>query len=371
MNRGHASSTSPCKRSSHLSALDVPRLNNDDDDDDENSKWSNSTASLDFNSIKNENFQSFLNDDYSIHKNDEALLADFTALLDDGEDTVLMNVDANIPPMRIDGEIMSNSITQSNCISSALSTTAMRHESTDSQRIGTGGTDNQDELLVVAAPDSPSQQMPQSQSLLCIGSIMSDHDYLSRENTLEIIGMDESQFFSQQEKTKLANTTTINNNTQKADASTLERVKATSTCLKESEELINGTEAAASSSKIDTNVNAAYRAEFDTIFSRLANDSLHKQTVISLLDNFEERVKTLKMNLSGANSMNDAAPKPPSTSSHEIPEENVINIDRDVEFSPNHSEPLEYYGNIKEQMTSDQSDSGQYRRMTLGHWNAL
>lgn len=144
--------------------------------DDVHDKWSQSTVSFDFDKMNADDF--LLNDDFSIHKNDEALLADFTALLEDGDDAIMHN--ATTAGTNVTGGD-SGKEKESNKIDANLST------STAPSLNSSGG-----EILVTTATQRTSEQLSQS-----IGSIMSDHDYLTRENILEIMNNDEENFFSQ------------------------------------------------------------------------------------------------------------------------------------------------------------------------------
>lgn len=143
--------------------------------DDVQDKWSQSTVSFDFDKMNADDFPNFLSDDFSIHKNDEALLADFTALLEDGDDGIMLNATtAGTNAAGVNGKE-----TESNKIDANVSTALSLNSS--------GG-----EILVTTETQRTTEQLSQS-----IGSIMSDHDYLTRENILEIMNNDEENFFSQ------------------------------------------------------------------------------------------------------------------------------------------------------------------------------
>lgn len=143
------------------------------DEDENSSKWSNSTTCLDYNNIKSESYD-FLNDndrptaadtdgdnifefDFRMHNND-AILSDFASLLNDGEDDM-------------------------------LAANAAQVENNDSRMpkmISADGSSFEDASTAVK-----TERVQCSQSSQQIGSIMSDHDYLSREDTLSILASQE------------------------------------------------------------------------------------------------------------------------------------------------------------------------------------
>lgn len=144
-----------------------------DEDENSSSKWSNTTTCLNYSNIKSESYN-FLNDDdrpnaadtetenifefdFRMHNND-AILSDFASLLNDGEDDMLA---ANA------AEVENNDMRMSKLKNAA------------------GGS------LAGVSTATKTDRVQCSQSSQQIGSIMSDHDYLSREDTLSILASQE------------------------------------------------------------------------------------------------------------------------------------------------------------------------------------
>lgn len=185
-------------------------VTNDDDDN-----WSNGRMS-----IKMENFN-FLNrpsddivddvddddddDPNSIFKFDfrmsghgDEILSDFAALLNDAESELLATAVDNYESYR-------NHSTSATTTTAAITTTTAVAAAAPPPPIPTAATANRiepnsftSELVATVCGPKPAEPIERlSQTSQSIGTIMSDHDYLSREDTLSILQSQENQLLLQ------------------------------------------------------------------------------------------------------------------------------------------------------------------------------
>lgn len=154
--------------------------------DDEQNNWSESTEPYNFDEMKIE---------FDLLPN-TSLLTDYPSLLEDGEDDVLLAVNTSLE-QNITNEcaalVKQRKIERNGVMGiegmdgvSTSNATAKLENKNDADEMSTTNNGN-DSFL---SHHSGEERLSQS---LCIGSIMSDHDYLSRENTLEIVGYDEDK----------------------------------------------------------------------------------------------------------------------------------------------------------------------------------
>lgn len=346
----HSSDSSKAGTSKNTLVDDATKTTNISTGVDVHDKWSQSTVSFDFDKMHADDFPNFLNDDFSIHKNDEALLADFTALLEDGDDVIMTAGTANVSgdkEKEKEKELIKADANMSTSTSHSLNSS--------------GG-----EILVTTDTRQYSEQLSQS-----IGSIMSDHDYLSREDILDIMNNDEENFFSQ------GNSKSIKLEHDSMDVNLSENIPPTLI----SQPPIDSVDSAA----IPTE-NIAIEANLPTTPASDANDSaksilanevtplLVKLTtatpteLIEALDELELKVAKLKKSLvCGSNSGETSSGIAGTTNGDGTIEPDrpaaptMSECDSDAIFSCDRSEPLEYYGLTKEGNATTTDESGMFQ----------
>lgn len=315
--------------------------------DDGHDKWSQSTVSFDFDKMHTDDFPNFLNDDFSIHKNDEALLADFTALLEDGDDPMMTT--ANHTIREKEKETNKNDANMPTSTSHSLNSS-----------VG--------EILVTTDTKQSSEQHSQS-----IGSIMSDHDYLSREDILEIMNNDEENFFSQgfPKPMKLENDSMDVNVSGNVPPTLLSQQPI---------ETIDGAAVATVNSTIDANSPTVPANVTDDIAKSILADEvtpllvkltttepIEKENLIETIGKLMEKMMKLKKTLASASGSSDESNDNGETTTNDRTNEcekpgepNMSECESDAVFSCDRSEPLEYYGIPKGQSASTTDESGNY-----------
>lgn len=315
--------------------------------DDEHDKWSQSTVSFDFDKMHADDFPNFLNDEFSIHKNDEALLADFTALLEDGDDAGMTTnpTASNIPEKELNKSVANMSASTSRSANSS-----------------TG------EVLVATVTRNASEQSSQN-----IGSIMSDHDYLSRADILEIMHHDEENFFAQGYVKPIE----IKHDSMEVNLSDFvpptlasqSSIESADTAAATNENgVINETSAPMTSANVpDDATKTILTSEITPILVKLTTtEPTEKEKLIETISELEEKMAKLKKSLTGgtveastddketvAVDAGDNSGEPPA----EPPTMSECS-DSDAIFSCGRSEPFEYYGMPKEPSTPTTDDSG-------------
>lgn len=315
--------------------------------DDVHDKWSQSTVSFDFDKMHTDDFPNFLNDDFSIHKNDEALLADFTALLEDGDDPMMATANH--------GTTVKDKEKETNKNDANMSTSTLHS-------LNSSGA----EILVTTDTRQSSEQLSQS-----IGSIMSDHDYLSREDILGIMNNDEENFFSQgfPKPIKLENDSMDVNLSGNVPPTLLSQPPI---------ESIDGAAIATVNSAIETNAAAVpanvtndvaksiLADEVTPLLVKLtATEPTERENLIETIGKLEEKMIKLKKTLASASGSSDESNDNGETTTSdrtngcEKPgEANMSGSESDAVFSCDRSEPLEYYGIPKGQSASTTDESG-------------
>lgn len=241
-------------------------------DDEETINRNRNSPSFDFDNMRT----NYFNAEYSVHRNDEELLADFTALLQDGEDDVFDQV--NTEELRIENKKIDKVIP-----------VPIKMEQ-EIRRLSNGSNRSVTDV----------EQLSQT-----IGSIMSDHDYLSRENILEIMKNDEECFFQQGNVRSKAYT--------------------------ESDSMVvNASETGTIESHIDDSSEMTQTDEITDFFERISKSNDSNGDLVEKLKKFEEKSRDLRKSLEKLAEANNSE---------------VISLIQSPELSPNHSEPLEYYGN--------------------------
>lgn len=242
---------------------------NDDDDSDHSAK----TEPFSFDNFKTTS----LNEKYSVHQNDAALEADFRRILADDSDMEMIEPAA---------QKKKSPQKQQN---STMDTSGSMKTSNDDQSLA------KDDYVLSWAE---SVRTHQSQSLSMVASIMSDHNYLSQENTQEIMTSHE-EHAANESQSKLA---------------------------KEQNE---------SSSSLADELPIDEINDLNAIMKQLI-ECKSRKSYKNLLNEIAEKTKLMKCHL-GA--------------------ENNTEQQDDFLFSRDHSEPLEYYGNtFREETSAEQSD---------------
>lgn len=350
---GNSSSVYEATTSAQLYKAPVPLndLNNDDD----NSKWSNCIAPLNFEHMKTDNFSNFLNDEFSIHKNDEALLADFTALLEDGDDNLLTGVDTTESNTKLlnTKKVLPESHTKitmsihekestATTVAKTVEKTTETNNSKECNGIITSNT-SQDITLVSTNTIPISTRFLQSSR--CIGSIMSDHDYLSREDILQIIGHDETRFLQPSTFIVSSNGNVLIEENNPLDSSTT--TSSSITPVKP---------ATPEAVAIDTEISIP--KGLNSLFKRLTENKTSASNLLGLIDELQLKAKLFKDDL--LKSVDTIDPSKENVA-HEkdtvsLGEKGMAESDTDAIFSCDHSEPMEYYGHVKDQSTSEDTE---------------
>lgn len=251
-----------------------------------------------------------LNQKYSVHNNDEDLMADFERIMDD--------IGASTP--KNGSNIATGS---SNKINNSNNNDKMESEKTiDSATIrangnalsGVGVTNGDDRSSYVMEWANGVRCSQSSQSMsMQVASILSDHDYLSQENMQDIKTENES-------KNNLANETQNMTNESVDDEA------------KESDAIVeNGVDSGNSANDIN---------DLSDMVKLLSNKTNKAQSA--------EHLKKIaaKINAMRSNMIRESIDDPDDNNSA-----------FDVEFAPNHSEPMEYDGkNVY--MSSSDSEEG-------------
>ncbi|XP_031623434.1 transcriptional regulator ATRX-like isoform X3 [Contarinia nasturtii] len=260
---------------------------------------SNSTDSFDMNDFKS----AALTKKYSvqIHKNNADLMAELDNINIMGDESDVEMIEPNTS--KLNGANNSVSHSSSNVIS--LNTT---HASDDPVN---GDFEHTKHDRILAWAQSQSQNLS-----TCIESVLSDHDYLSQERLLGIIaGIEENTELESQRET--------NSNKSKEQS---ENEKS-----KDHGELNGGDLVHTKTSKILTSKNIDDLSE---ILKQLANCKEHAQR-LSLVEKIEKSAKDMKAQLNQNNGN--------TTGNNSVANANDITS---LEFSSNHSKPMEYAGGV-------------------------
>lgn len=242
-------------------------------------KWNQNAASLAFANMRTNNFNHFLNEEYSVHRNDDELLADFTALLQDGDDDAFNQID-----------------TQELRAAIGNSESAIVKMEPQDRRLSSGSN---------RSAGTEAEQLLQT-----IGSIMSDHDYLSRENTLQIMKNDEECFFQQGNVRSKASTEVDSLTVNVSDAATVDSYSERGSQSNASHELASFLE------KMKRKINS--------------NEGFNE-----LLRKFVDKAREMTNDLEKSDVTSSSVPQAVNRNN---------SSEASGEFSPNHSEPLEYFG---------------------------
>lgn len=319
--------------------------------DDAADKWTQATVSFDFDKMHADDFPNFLNDEFSIHKNDEALLADFTALLEDGDDAIMTSANSTIN-VSDDKSKEKEKETNKNDANVSTSTSVSLNSSVGE--------------ILVTTDTRQSQSEQHSQS---IGSIMSDHDYLSRADILEIT--DEENFFSQGFPKPMK----VENDSMDVNLSGTVPPTLMSQPLAESPD----------SAAVAT-ANSANEANLPTMAANVADDiakSIFGDEVMPLLvkltatkpaetenlmgtmNELEAKMSKWKDSVSRASGSSDVPSSTGKTTTSdqsnegEKPDEATVSeCDSDPVFMSDRSEPLEYHGTAKAHSGTTTDESG-------------
>lgn len=267
------------------------------------SESSKRRTSYDTDNMENDDFDRFLSDDYSVHKNDEAMLADFTALLNDNDDQTMATVDRNL---KQNAKELSKTDSQ---------------ETSQNKRKSRNSIEDENEL----STEELSQR---------IGSIMSDHDYLSRENTMTIIRNDEECFF-QQGRTQHKSNKTENDSMEVMYFESSQRIDPFDEPKNDDgdEQVATGKESENASSNPNTNSTQANK--LNSFFNKFANDKTSTEDLKNLLFDIVQKTRLLREMIDkkdGESSVNRCQ----RLSSQQSVESNPT-------FSSGHSEPMEYH----------------------------
>lgn len=313
-------------------------------------KWSQSTVSFDFDKMQSDDFPNFMNDDFSIHKNDEALLADFTALLEDGDDAITTNATANVSGDKEKEK--------------ELNKTEANVSSTTSHSLDSSFG----EILVTTDTRQATEQHSQS-----IASIMSDHDYLSREDTLEIMKNDEENFFSQgyPKPMKLENDSmdvNLSGNISPTLMSQPPIESVDSVAIANENSVNDANPSTAPPNVVNDHAKSILTEELTPLLVKLTTAKpTERGNFIGVLNQLEEKMSELKKSLDYGSGSGDASSGVIETTSgdgtveHEKPAVAVISeCDSDAIFSCDRSEPLEYYGITKRQCSTTTDESGTF-----------
>lgn len=288
----------------------------------ENDCASNSTDSFDMNDFKS----SSLNQKYSvqIHKNKADLMAE------------LSNI--NIMGDESDVEML-ESQTQQNGLSACASvsdwnsskvTTLNSSRSTDARSNGDFENDKQERILAWAQSQSQNLSM-------CVASILSDHDYLSQQSLVGLVtGNEENNELEMQSQRELNGTTRSN----EQNGNLQQNGDLENTTNRQTSDIAN-------KQRDNEGPSASYIADLNVIMNNLRECSNEEQRLL-LLANIEEKTKSMKAQLTATHQPNKAA----ETAQNSIANQSESNNDT-PEFSPNHSEPMEYNGNTR--FTTDSS----------------
>lgn len=264
---------------------------------------SNSTDSFDMKDFKS----SSLAKKYSvqIHKNNADLMAELDNINIMGDESDVEIID---PKAEQNGLSIRLSDANSSKVIS-LNTT----QSSDDR--ANGDFENDKHKRVLAWAQSQSQNLS-----MCVASVLSDHDYLSQELLLGIIASNEEnhEMECQRELNGENGHSEIESNEQNGYTN---KVETTTTTIQSGE---------AMQTLNSNNIN-----DFNCIL-KLLTDSKERAQSLKLLQQIEEKAKQMKAQLGGDVQIGKDGETVENNSNETSPE-----------FSPNHSEPLEYYGGIK------------------------
>lgn len=261
---------------------------------------SNSTDSFDMNDFKTSSLTKKYN--VPIHKNNADLMAELDNIMGDESDCEI-----------IEPKIEKNGLKSNASISTAHSSDGRPNDDFEN--------DKQERIL--------SWAQSQSQNLsMRVASVLSDHDYLSQELLLGIVAGNE-EHTEQENQRKLNESAAIEseNKSQEHSGETDTTICQTKDNVTTDNEILP---------KMDIN-------DFNSIIKKLTESTARVQS-LSLLNEIEEKAKQMKAQFNTKCT------------------ENVVNNsvqmetqDNEPEFSPNHSEPLEYNGyKISTQNSSDE-----------------
>lgn len=255
---------------------------------------SSSTDSFDMNDFKS----SSLTKKYSvqIHKNNADLMAELNSINIMGDESDVEIIEPKI--QRQNGLSVSANNSKGTCMNTT--------RSSDDRQNSEFQYEKHERILAWAQSQSQNLSM-------CVASVLSDHDYLSQELLLGIIAGIE-------ENTEMENQRESNGNNTKEQNDDLENEMSNIGP--------NGTTTTSTMDQSNEKLNLLNIDELNAILKQLTSSKERAQS-LSLLEKIEEKTKELKTQL------NDDV------------KTNINSTDTCPEFSPDHSEPLEYYGGIK------------------------
>lgn len=286
---------------------------------------SDSTDSFDMNDFKS----SSLTKKYSvpIHKNKADLMAELSSINIMGDES-----DVEIVEPKIEQNGLNTSTSDAN---SSKITVANTSHSSDGGVNGDLANVKQERLLAWA--QSQSQNLPTR-----VGTILSDHDYLSQEHLIGII--------TGNEENNEMNTESEINREVNGNAST--EALADQVSDSQATQLYSPSELNGVVTHSD-NENFAPKNidEFNVILKQLT-DSKQREQSLSLLAEIEEKAKQFRMQLTDTNGDANQKQNTQNGSSETTPE-----------LSPKHSEPLEYFGPKLSTESSDEPKESPGKQM--------
>lgn len=281
----------------------------------ENDLDSNSTDSFDMNDFKS----SSLNQKYSVqvHKNKADLMAELSSINIMGDES---DVEMISPRTEQNGLAASASVSD---VNSSKMTSLNSSRSTDARSNGDFDSEKQERILAWAQSQSQNLSM-------CVASILSDHDYLSQQSLLGLVtGNEENTEMEMQSQRKINGD--ITSNEQNGDAEIMEQQ--------------SDRDIGAKTHDNSDNDSASHIEVLSAILKKIA-DSKEKEQRLNLLTDIEEQIKQMKAHLAPNDSDNKTGDTMQSNTVNQSESNNIT-----PEFSSNHSEPMEHYGNLR--FTSD------------------
>lgn len=285
------------------------RINQDDND-------TNSTDSFDMNDFKT----STLNKKYSvpIHKNKADLMAELNNINIMGDESDIEPNDTT----KMDTNGLNANVTKTvPCVSdrnSSKITNQSLNTTTSSNTQSNGELTDVKHERILAWAQSQSQNLS-----MCVASILSDHDYLSQEHLLGIITGNE-------ENTELEiNSREINDisNTEISDKQAIDS----------QETILYANDTNVDANLCENNVLTSHELnEINTMVNLIKQSKSTKRQM--LLEKIMQFSKEISNDEQTTDTVNDSKVNQIITQ-HES--------NNSTDFSPNHSEPLEYYGDVR------------------------
>lgn len=266
----------------------------------ENDCHSNSTDSFDMNDFKS----SSLNQRYSVqvHKNKADLMAELSNINIMGDES-----DAECAEPRAQQNGVRGCASVSDVNSSKMN--SMNSSGATDGR-SNGDFENEKQERILAWAQSQSQNLS-----MCVASILSDHDYLSQQSLLGLVsGNEENNELENSQREINGNVTSNQDNGEVTQNGGLDPMR------------VDGAGDAGKTSA-DADTNKSDMDDLNAILKKLMA-SKEKEQRLSLLDEIQQKTKSLKEQL-GGNEVNDKT-------------DNTEQKNETPEFSANHSEPLEY-----------------------------